>query len=150
MGPLASFRHPYCYQLVITSHFCVRKPNTSKADAHDPPPVASSLSGFQITVLPPQSPVPSLEAQLTCFPIMGRGGGGFDFLIDCSPATLMELAFAAGSLWSLPHQMHLYLVTAGTQGQLLRHFQHRPSPAESLTGDSASLSSRRGQSMNHL
>lgn len=86
MGPLASFRHPYCYQLVITSHFCVRKPNTSKADAHDPPPVASSLSGFQITVLPPQSPVPSLEAQLTCFPIMGRGGGRLRFpnrLLTC-------------------------------------------------------------------
>lgn len=72
-------------------------------------------------------------------------GGAFNFLIDCSPATLMELAFTAGSLWSLTHQMHLYLVTAGTQGQLLRHLQYRPSPAESLARDSASLSSRRGR-----
>lgn len=147
VGPWASFSHPDCYQLVITSHFLCEKAQHFQSRCSWPPIcIITTRIPNHISATPKPSPFLRSTAHLFSY----NEGGAFNFLIDCSPATLMVLAFTAGSLWSFTHWMHLYWVTAGTQGQLLRHFQHHPSPAESLNGDSTSLSSRRGRSMDHL
>lgn len=72
-------------------------------------------------------------------------GGAFDFLIDCSPASLMELARIVGLAAESSHQTHLYIMTARATWTAARECLTQPFPGRISTADSMTASSRGGR-----